>query len=206
MIGAHADRPLPHQLLISWLKDYNRPNDKIKALKSKGVLEAVKKGLYIAGPSIGTGKPDFMLLANHISGPSYVSLETALSYYGMIPERVYETASMTTKTSRTFKTAVGVFAYIHLPLPYYAFGLNTVKLKADQHAIMASPEKALCDKIVTTPGLIRSVSRAYNYLADDLRMDDLAIKDLNTDMIRKWLPDAPKRGSLLMVVEMIEKL
>lgn len=207
IIKAHADQPLPHQLLLSWLKDYKRPNDKIKVLKSKRALQTLKKGLYIAGPSIGTAeKPDFMLLANHILGPSYVSVETALSYHGLIPERVYEVASMTTKASRTFKTAAGLFTYARLPLPYYAFGLKSIKLVTNHHAIIASPEKALCDKIVTTPGLIRSINGAYSYIVDGLRIDELAIKDLNTSMIREWLPDAPKRNSLLMAVKMIENL
>jgi predicted transcriptional regulator of viral defense system len=82
------------------LKDYKRPNDKINTLKSEGLLESIKKGLYIAGPKIASAKPENSLLANHILGPSYVSVDTALSYYGLIPERVHEIASMTTKASR----------------------------------------------------------------------------------------------------------
>jgi hypothetical protein len=107
MIGDFSIQPLPHQLLISWLKDYKRPNDKIHALKSEGILKTVKKGLYIAGPKILSGKPESALLANHIFGPSYVSMDTALSYYGLIPEWVFETASMTTKASREFNTSAG---------------------------------------------------------------------------------------------------
>jgi hypothetical protein len=55
-------------------------------------------------------------------------------------------ASMSTKASRTFKTAAGLFTYTRLPLPYYAFGLSSVRLLANQHAIIASPEKALAIK------------------------------------------------------------
>jgi hypothetical protein len=163
-ITAFSRQPLTHQLLLSWLKDYKRPNDKIKELKSEGFLSPVKKGLYIAGPKVNTGKPENMLMANHILGPSYVSVDTALSWHGLIPERVYEIASMTTKSSREFYTPAGLYSYTRLPLPYYAFGLLTVRLAEDQNAIFATPEKALCDKIVTTPGLIlRSVKRAYSF-------------------------------------------
>lgn len=207
VIGAHADQPLPHQLLMSWLKEYKRPNDKILGLKAQGFLEPLKKGLYIAGPAISATKPDTFLVANHLLGPSYVSLETALSFYGLIPERVYEISSMTTKAPRSFKTAMGQFTYTRLPLPYYSFGLEMHQLPSNQYAIVASPQKALCDKIVTTSGLtLRSVRNAYDYLVDDMRIDESALKELDTKVIQEWLPDAPKRDSLQMVVKMIAQL
>jgi len=207
IIGTYSTQPLTHQLLTSWLKDYKRPNDKINALKSQGVLEPIKKGLYIAGPKIQSGKPESSLMANHILGPSYVSMDTALSYYGLIPERVYETASMTTKTSREFNTPMGLFTYTHLPLPYYSFGLNMIKLSPEQYAIIASPEKALCDKIVSTPGLIlRSIRNAFSYLIDNIRMGEISLKGFDTRMMKEWLNDAPKKESLIMVIKLIDSL
>lgn len=207
LIRDYSSQPLSHQLMMSFLKDYKRPNDKIKALRAEGVIESVKKGLYIAGPSIKASKPESSLLANLIYGPSYVSLETALSYYGLIPERVYEVASMTTKATKEFNTPAGVFTYTHLPLPYYAFGLNMVKLSADQRAILASPEKALCDKIVSTSGiLLRSTTQATAYLLEDLRMDESALKGLDIEKITSWLPDAPKKDSLEMLIRTIRNL
>lgn len=207
LIGKHFDQPLPHQLLMSWLKSYKRPNDKIQGLKAKGILEPLKKGLYIAGPRVTDETPDTFLVANHLLGPSYVSLETALSYYGLIPERVYEVASITTKATRSFKTVLGMFTYTHLFVPYYSFGLNMLRLPSNQYAMIASPEKALCDKIVTTSGLtLRSIRNAHDLLLEDMRMDELALKDLNTIMIREWIPDSPKKKSLLMMVKMIEQL
>jgi len=206
-IAKHSNQPITHRLLKSWLKDYKRPNDKIHALKSEGALASVKKGFYIAGPKTRSGRPENSLLANHLLGPSYVSMDTALSFYGMIPERVYTITSMTTKASRDFKTPIGLFIYVHLPLPYYAFGLNMVNLSNEQCAIIASPEKALCDKIVSTSGLIiRSASNASSYLIDDLRMDEDALKRFNTRMMKDWLSDAPKKESLQMVIKMISSL
>jgi len=206
-IAKHSKQPITHQLLKSWLKDYRRPNDKINALKSEGVLASVKKGFYIAGPKTRAGRPENALLANHLLGPSYVSMDTALSFYEVLPERVYAVTSMTTKASREFKTPIGSFVYVHLPLPYYAFGLTMINLSNEQSAIMASPEKALCDKIVSTSGLIiRSASNASSYLIDDLRMDEDALKRFNTQMMKDWLSDAPKKESLQMVIKMISSL
>jgi len=82
-----------------------------------------------------------------------------------------------------------------------------LQLPSNQYAIVASQEKALCDKIATTSGLIlRSVRNAYDYLVDDMRIDESALKELDTNAIQQWLPDAPKRDSLGMVVKMIEQL
>src|SRR4051812_41377652 len=121
----YANQPLSHQLLVSILKGYQRPNDKIYQLAKEGVIQPVKKGLYIAGPALNIDRrPEPFLLANHILGPSYVSVETALSHHGLIPERVYEIASMTTQAPRKFNTSLGLFTYTRLPLPYYAFGIR----------------------------------------------------------------------------------
>ena len=114
---------------------------------------------------------------------------------------------MTTKASRDFDTPIGLFTYMNLPLPYYAFGINMVRLTSEQYAMIASPEKAICDKIVNTSGLIlRSISNAGNYLLDNLRMDEEILKALNTQMMREWLPDAPKKESLNFVIRLIESL
>jgi len=202
-----SNQPLTHQLLADLLKDYKRPNDKILALKAYGLIEPVKKGLYIAGRSLGAERPESALLANHILGPSYISMESALAHYGLIPEKVFAVTSMTTKASRKFQTSIGLYSYTNLSLPYYAFGLATVSLSKDQQAIMATPEKALCDKIATTAGItLRSQSSARDYVFGNLRMEeeDLAKFDLNAML--SWLENAPKRESLEMLIKMIEKI
>lgn len=206
-IRLYASQPLTHQVVVSLLKDYKRPNDKVHALLSEGILQSVKKGLYIAGPAINTGKPEPFLLANHILGPSYVSIETALSYHGWIPERVYEVASMTTKASRKFTTPMGVFTYTHLPLPYYAFGIQQIRLADEQYAMIASPEKALFDKVMITSGLIlRSQKQVSTYLLEDLRIDEDRLKECNTKSMSQWLADASKKESLSMIVKTLKSI
>jgi hypothetical protein len=206
-IAHYAKQPITHQLLMSWLKDYKRPNDKINALTSAGMLSSVKRGIYIAGPNAHAGRPENALLANHLLGPSYVSLDSALSFHGLIPERVYSISSMTTRASREFNTEIGLFTYTHLPLPYYAFGIDIVPLTNQQYAMIARPEKALCDKIVSTSGLIlRSTSGAGAYLMDSLRIDEEALKAFNTEVMKEWLSAAPKKDSLKMVIRLINSL
>jgi hypothetical protein len=174
--------PLTQQVLLSVLRDYRRPFDKINELTRQGYLLPIKRGLYIPGPKLRLSRPDPFLLANHLYGPSYVSLDSALAFWGMIPERVMETVSITTKFAKKYETAAGRFTYIHMLPPYYAFGIQQVTLTERQQVLMASPEKALCDKIITTSGiLLRSKKQTMDLLLEDLRITETALKELRFD-------------------------
>jgi hypothetical protein len=206
-IQSYASQPISHQLVLSLLDGYKRPNDKIHDLIKKGVLQVLRRGLYVLNPSLSVIQPETFLIANHLMGPSYVSLDSALSYHGLIPERVFEISSVTVKHNRKFINVTGVYHYIKLPLPYYSFGIINVVFNANQSVMLASPEKALFDKIVTTKGVVfRSISQAYQYLLKNLRMDEEGLKNLNVAEMRLWLDDAPKKTSLAFVIKMIERL
>lgn len=207
LLAELSSQPLTHQLLADLLKNYQRPNDKILAMKSAGLIEPIKKGLYIVGSAIRSERVESALLANHILGPSYVSMDSALSHYGLIPERVFSVTSMTTKASRKFETNFSLFTYTNLPLPYYAFGLTMFSFSKDQKAVIAKPEKALCDKIATTAGInLRSQSAARDYIFGNLRMEESEVAKFDTKIMSTWTEDAPKRDSLEMLIKMIDKI
>lgn len=207
-----ASYPIPHAVMISLLKGYKRPNDKIHELISGKVIIPVRKGLYVTGPAIGNTKPSLILLANHIMGPSYVSMDFALSYYGLIPEKVFEISSMTIKTTRKFENTFGVFTYTHAPLPYYSYGISLSFLpgfdEANKHfALIASAEKALCDKIIYTRGLtLRGKQDVYRFLFEDIRIDSELLQNLNTIEIESWLDKAPKKSSLNFLLKALRTL
>lgn len=206
-ISPYAEEPLTLQLILAVLKDYKRPYDKIHELVKAGHLTAVKKGLYIPGPQLDLPRPESFLLANHLWGPSYVSMESALAHWGFIPERVYETVSVTTRSSKTYKTPVGRFSYFHAPLPYYSFGIRSEALSNKQWALIASPEKALCDKIVMTSGVVlRSTLQVQQFLQEDLRIDEDRLRELDRETISSWTADAPKKSSLQMLVKTLKSL
>jgi hypothetical protein len=206
-IQAYAEEPLSTQVLVSLLKEYKRPYDKIAELVKQGQLTPIKNGLYISGPKLQVRRPETFLIANHIWGPSYISLESALSHWGYIPERVYEVSSVTLKRSRRYKTEVGRFSFMHVPLPYYSFGIQRIQLTPKQAILMARPEKAVCDKIVMTPGvLLRSVPQVLRFLTEDLRIDEDMLTNLSIQTIDSWIADAPKSTSLQMLVKTLETL
>lgn len=199
---------MPHQFLMTLLSGYAQPNAKVHALIKDGTLQSLRKGLYIAGPALGIDiKPEPFLIANHILGPSYVSLETALAYHGMIPERVFETGSMTTKSNRKFTTPLGVFTYTKLALPYYAYGIDSVKLADNQFALIASPEKALFDKITTTSGLLfRSRKSVYEFLVENMRMDETILRKLDVETMKTWIDKSLKQESLSIMIKALKEL
>lgn len=193
--------------MLDMLKDYKRPNDKISELIKGGELIPLKKGLYVSGVKTDLTGPEPFLIANHLWGPSYTSLESAMSYWGLIPERVYEVSSITIKLSKKYKTPLGRFSYRSMPLPYYSFGIRSVELSPGQVALVATPEKALCDKIITTAGLtLRSPAQTRSFLMDDLRIDPEWLHKFNLKELRSWIEDAPKKKSLRMLIKTLEKL
>ncbi|MCI0922754.1 type IV toxin-antitoxin system AbiEi family antitoxin domain-containing protein [Sphingobacterium rhinopitheci] len=199
--------PFTRQVMLDMLKDYKRPNDKISELIKNGDLILLKRGLYIPGRNTDLPVPEPFLIANYLWGPSYVSLETALSYWGLIPERVFEISSVTLKLSKKIKTPVGRFSYRFMPLPYYSFGIKSVELISGQVALVASPEKALFDKIISTAGLtLRSISQTYDFLIEDLRIDAVGLQKLNVKELSSWIPDAPKKESLRILIKTLKKL
>lgn len=206
-VKEYAEIPLSRHMVLEILEEYKRPNDKISELIKSGDLISIRRGLYIPGPEADLPAPEPFLIANHLRGPSYVSLESALSYWGFIPERVYEITSATTKTAKKYTSSVGRFSYQHLPSPYYSFGVQSLQLTSKQTALIASREKAVCDKIILTSGVtLRSPRQTKDFLLEDLRMDESMLSQLDTKIIVSWLDDAPKRSSLEMLVKTLNEL
>lgn len=206
-IRNYSGQPITRQILMDLLKDYRRPYDKINELIKQNLLTQLKRGIFIPGPQLSVPAPENLLLANHLWGPSYVSSDTMLSYWGLIPERVYETLSMTTNLAKIYKTPVGRFRYIRLPLPYYSFGIQRVELASKQMALIAGKEKSLCDKIITTPGLkLRSVRQTREYLMEDLRISRENLRALNTQTINDYLKAAPKQESISILIKTLNDL
>lgn len=200
-IKDYTDAPLTRSLLLEILREFKSPNDKISELIKNGELISLRRGIYVPGPKTDLPLPDSFLIANHLRGPSYVSLESALSFYGFIPERTYEISSVTVKPFKKYKTPLGRFGYQNLPTPYYSYGIRMVQLTHKQTALIASPEKAICDKIILTSKInLRSVKQARAFLLEDLRIDENLLGALDVEIITSWLEETPKKSSLKTLI------
>lgn len=207
IIKEYAEVPISRQLILELLGDYQRPNDKISELLKNKELVSIRRGLYITGPKMDLPSPEPFLIANHLRGPSYVSLESALSYWNMIPERAYEVSSVTIKTPKTYKTPVGRYSYQQLKIPYYSYGIKKIEYSTKQSMLVASPEKALCDKVILTPKInLRSIKQTQDFLIEDLRMDSEVLNTLDTKLMELWIENAPKKNSLKMLIKTLKEL
>jgi hypothetical protein len=207
MVKEYAEAPISRHLILEILSGYQSPNDKISGLLKSKELISIRRGLYITGPKTDLPTPEPFLIANHLRGPSYVTLESALSYWNMIPERAYEISSVTIKTSKLYKTPVGRYSYQQLKTPYYSYGIKNIKYSPKQTMLVASPEKALCDKVVLTPKIyLRSSKQTREFLIEDLRMDSEVLKTLDTKVMELWIKNAPKKSSLKMLIKTLKEL
>lgn len=173
-----------YQTLMDCLKDYARPRDKISDLLQKGSIIRIKKGLYIFGDEYRRRPYSREILANLIYGPSYISLDYALQHYGLIPERVEAVTSVTTGRSHKFSTQVGLFTYRMIPLKAFRIGMDRVEIGDGRAFLMATPEKALADKLHEGRGMeIQTQKELSNYFEKNLRIDPTALRELKpTDL------------------------
>jgi predicted transcriptional regulator of viral defense system len=168
-----------YQTLLDCLKGYARPRDKISDLLRKGSIIRIKKGLYIFGDEYRNKPFSREILANLMYGPSYISLEYALQHYGLIPERVEAVTSVSTGRSRRFSTPVGLFTYRMIPLEAFRVGMDRIEIGDGRAFLMATPAKALADKLLEVRGIgIQSQRELNEYLENNLRVDPAALKEL----------------------------
>ena len=172
-----------YQVLMGCLSRYRKPRDAVTRLLSNGRIVRVKKGLYCFGKAYRRAPISREHLANLIYGPSYVSLDYALSYYGMIPERVHSITSMTTRRSRSFDTPLGLFSYRTLPDSKYSVGA-ILDSAGGTSFMIASPEKALVDKVWTDRRFSGGRLSDYeDYLTDDLRIGQSELDRLDREAL-----------------------
>ena len=189
--------PFAHSTLLSLLGGYKNPNEKIKNMAKSGELIRIKKELFVVGDMWREGDVCLELVANTIYGPSYVSLEWAMSYHGLIPERVYEISSICSKASKSYDTPLGRFTYTKAKKELFAIGITSQKAKDGTNFLIASKEKALCDKLIYTPNLsISSQKQMHEYLKDDLRIDISEFHGFDVGIVEECMGVEVKKQTL----------
>ena len=196
-----------YQVLQDALAGYRKPRDRITRLLAEGSIIRIKKGLYCFGEAFRREPVSREHLANLIYGPSYVSLDYALSHRGLIPERVETVTSVTTRRSRVFDTPFGTFSYCVLSGRRYAVSV-ILETAGKTTFLVASAEKALADKVWTDKRFIgRRVSHYHTYLSDDLRIDRDALRGLDRSLLQVIATayDSVKIDNLLRYLNRLEE-
>jgi len=117
--------------------------------QEKGYLHRLKRGIYILADRYRTTPIDPFFLANQLVSPSYVSLESALSFYDLIPEQTFAVTSVTPRGTRQFTNVMGTFIYRSMK-PNLFFGYEPIMVE-EQEVLIASREKALLDTLYLNP-------------------------------------------------------
>ena len=208
-LNGYPSRVIEHATIVPILENlgYKRVNDKISDLKKKEILTPLKNGYYLYNP-IGSGVLlSKEIVANVLFGPSAVSLDFALSFYGLIPESVHEITSITTKRTKIFKTPIGVFSYKQIKKELFNIGLE-IGTSKNGNFMIACKERSLCDKIYFTKGVdLRSQKTMTQFLEDDLRidMDELIGADMEIFKEYAEASKSKKVQTLMKVVEGVQK-
>lgn len=174
-----------HEEIAYLLKDeVSNVNAKISYMVKQEILIRLKKGLYAFSELYQDSPVEIISVANLLYTPSYVSFDYALSYYGLIPERVYEVTSATLHAKKTYETPLGRFSYRPIPLEVYALGVDWLYDEVNGGKFIATPEKALCDKIRSDRGVGRlKQEKMREYLMYDLRIEWGALLALDIMLI-----------------------
>lgn len=138
---------------------------------NSGRIYQLRRGLYSIAPPYQKIKPHPFLVANQLQKASYVSLQAALAYYGLIPEVVNTNTSVSTGRPERLETPLGIYDFRHIKTDLL-FGYKMTNL-GDQSAFVATPEKALLDLIYLHPG-----GDSIDYLRE-LRLQNTEILDIN---------------------------
>jgi len=160
-----------------------------------GRVYQLRRGLYAIAPPYQKVKPHPFLIANRMQRASYVSLQSALAYYGLIPDTVHATLSVTAGRPVRWETPLGVFEFRHIK-PDLLRGYRMTDLHGQQ-ALVAMPEKALLDLVYLQPG-----GDSAQYLRE-LRLQNLERLDMHELYRQAAIFNTPK---LRRAVEAIIRL
>ncbi len=183
-------------LLVAGTANPREIHRQLSRWRQAGKIYQLRRGLYCLAPPFQKVIPHPFLVANRMLPASYVSLQSALAYFGMIPEYVPVTTSVTTSRPASWETQLGIFDFRHIQVDFFG-GYRLVELSGRQQAFIASPEKALLDLIYLEPG-----GETLDYLVE-LRLSNL--DQLDWQLV-KQLAHRIDKPKLLRAVSALQQL
>jgi hypothetical protein len=166
---------LSTDILLELFKGHKRPRDKISNLVKQEQLVHITQGLYTLG-KVYERPYSREVFSTIIYGPSAISFEYALSYLGLIPERVETLTCLVFKKNKEYQTGIGTFTYKYISPNKFSVGLNYWQTDLGNF-FMASAEKALCDMVYAKK--LKNTDEILEYLMEDLRIDSVDILKLD---------------------------
>ena len=197
--------PVTTSIIESLYPELKSADKKVTWLEKQGIIIRLKRGLYVINPEYSGKTLSSELIANHLYTPSYISMSTALRYYGLIPEAVYVHQSMTVKHSRSFQTPVGYYDYKHISKEAFPIGVRSM-YKDNYAFLIASPEKALCDLIANSSKVIlRYMKDVEAYLEQDIRMDMDEFYNMDANIFEEYINVGKKADSISTLLKFLRR-
>lgn len=197
--------PVTTSIIESLYPELKSANKKVTWLEKQGYIIRLKRGLYVVNPEHSGKTLSSELIANHLYTPSYISMSTALRYYGLIPEAVYVNQSMTVKHSRSFQTPVGSYDYKYISREVFSIGVRSIH-KGDYAFLIASPEKALCDLIANSSKVnLRYMKDVEIYLEQDIRMDMDEFYKMDETVFEDYIKVGKKADSISILLKLLRR-
>jgi len=165
----------------------------VKRAIASGEIIHVRRGLYCLAPKYRKSSMNLYALAQHVHGPSYVSLESALSWHGWIPETVHTITSASFKKSIEFKTPVGLFSYDHIPQEVFYTEVKRLTDEERNVFLMASPLKALADYVYVRKKDWTGIEPAVGSLRVEPEEFEQVTRDSLDGLISNYLNSRVKR-------------
>lgn len=183
-------------LLLSGNVDSLDVRKQLSRWTASGKIYQLRRGLYGLAPPYRKVVPHPFLIANRLQAGSYVSLQSALAHYGMIPELAPVTTSVTAAHPATYHTPLGLFDFRHIQVNWFR-SYRRVDLDNNQWVFLATPEKALLDLVYLQPGGDKE---------EDLRSLRLqALDQLDLDLLQQ-LASTANKPKLIRAVKTIQRL
>lgn len=204
-LATFSNIPVSMAALASLFPDIKAGGSKVRSLERSGNLLRIKKGLYVVSPMVTQVPLSPELIANHVYAPSYVSMHSALRYYGLIPEAVYSIQSMTVKHTRCFDTPLGRFDYTCMSREAFPVGVTIIN-KQTYTFLMATPEKALCDLIANSPKVnLRYLKDVERFVCEDLRMEMDDFRNMDITVFERYAEVGKKATSIQSIIKYLKR-
>ncbi len=179
--------------------NYANPLDKIKRDTDKGIIFRLTKGIYETNKNVSP-----YLLASSILSPSYLSFDFALSYYNLIPEKVFAITSATLNNhkNKTFENKFGRFEYSDVSVDVFSEGLTYIESEGYTVKI-ATKEKAICDSL-SKWRVVKNINDLKELLFIDKRIDEIEFSSCGFKLMLR-LANLYNKTNLKMLIKLIKR-
>jgi hypothetical protein len=171
-----------------WIKGTaSRRDALLRRAMAAGEISRIRRGMYMLSPPYRKERPNPLVLAQQVYGPSYISLESALSFHGWIPEGVYTVSSVSLNRSCVFETLVGRFEFKRVPQRCLYAGVDRLEWSSRKEVVlMASPLKALADYVY-----VQRLAAAPVELFGSLRIEEDHLAEVSASSVDELIANYP---------------